>query len=90
MGFNEALVSSQRIFTDAQDDNPVLVKFRLQITEASCLFRSARGVILGVEKNQQPFTAVILKAVSLAIATFKVEFRSCFVHQCHSVTPDKN
>jgi hypothetical protein len=78
MGIDKALVRGQRITVDAQDGDAVLVKCRLQITEAGGLLDSAGGVVLGIEKQQQTFARVVFQAMAFTIAPFKIK-RWCFL-----------
>lgn len=52
----------------------------LQITEAAGFRASAGGVVLGVKKQQEPFTPIVFQSVTFAVTTFKIEAWSRFIN----------
>lgn len=81
VGINKTLMCGRRITVYAQDGDAILVKFRLQITEAGGLLDSAGGVVLGIKKQQQPLAGIVLQAMTFAIAPFKIKQRCFLINQ---------
>lgn len=51
MGGDELVMGGTGIPADTDNDDAMLVEFRLQITEAGGLLDSAGGVVLGIKKQ---------------------------------------
>ena len=54
----------------SDDRNIFLVKFAARITERTCFFGSARGVVFGIKPKHDTFAAKVLQPDGFAVLIF--------------------